>query len=377
MIISIQILSLSCGRNMTTLVVLAAVAAEVKKQDGRFGYELGDTWNGDNEHALNFVQEIEKKFSRKSKTYGFLSVDTGRNSIPTILTNFNSDTDEAFIDSTKAMMERLKSTLNEDGRGNTQVGHMVFIHYCNEGEEEDLGRLLVVMVDKKDVFDFGAGLVPTRFKSIDVDTLRQAVLYDLTLFDSVYPDHVAEHQDKAYLRFISGRSKGQFFQEALGTKDMIDNTVSVSSIFDAVEQFGKTLGLRAAHIRKLQDEIELLISDKKGKQISISSVARKVIANLPDGNEETTTEDFVEFINEKDYKISEIFDVTRGQLQKATNIEGQKGQDYFYRIKRSALGTVDDAEKSIRYDAGTRTIYIEVQDEEQHRELLEALPDRD
>lgn len=359
----------------TPLVVINAIAAEVSKRDGRFDYEFGDVWDGGNEHALNFVQEIETKFRRKTKTYGFLSVDTGRNSIPTILTKFNDD--GVFEDTTRSMMERLKSSLNEDGRGNTQVGHMVFIHYCNEGEEEDLGRLLVVMVDKKDVFDFGAGLVPTRFRSIDVDTLRQAVLYDLTLFHLVYPDHVEEHQDKAYLRFISGRSKGQFFQEALGTKDMIDNTVSVSSIFYAIEQFGESLGLKKAHIRKVQDEVEFLIVDKKGKQVSMNSVARKVSSSLPDGYDGTTAEDFVAFINENDYKISEIFDVTRGQLQKATNIEGQKGQDYFYRIKRSALGTVKDAEKSVRYDAVTRTIYIEVQDEEQHRELSEALLDRD
>lgn len=359
------------------LVVLNAMAAEVSKQNGLFDYEFGDVWNGDNEHALNFVQEIEQKFSRKAKTYGFLSVDAGRNSIPTILTAFNADTDGTFEHTTRRMIERLKSSLNEDGRGNTQVGHLVFIHYCNEGEEEDLGRLLVVMVDKKDVFDFGDGLIPTRFKSIDVDTLRQAVLYDLTLFDAVYPELVEENQDQAYLRFISGRSKGLFFQEALGTNDMIDNTVSVSSVFDAIDQFGKELGLRTAHIRKLRDEVELLINEKKGKQISVSSVARKVVANLPDGNDEATAEDFVIFINENDYRISEIFDVTRGQLQKATSIEGQKGQDYFYRIKRSALGAADDAEKSIRYDKGTRTIYIEVQDEEQHRELLEALPNRD
>ncbi|EJK2107552.1 nucleoid-associated protein [Vibrio cholerae] len=361
----------------TPLVVLNAIAAEVNKQDGRFGYDFGDVWDGGNEHALNFVQEIETKFRRKTKTYGFLNLDTGRNSIPTILTDFNADTENAFESMARNMMERLKSSLNEDGRGNTQVGHMVFIHYCNEGEEEDLGRLLVVMVDKKDVFDFGAGLVPTRFKSIDVDTLRQAVMYDLTLFDSVYPEHVEEHQDKAYLRFISGRSKGQFFQEALGTNDMIDNTVSVSSIFDAIAQFGKELGIRTAHIRKIQDEVELLINDKKGKQVSISSVAKKVVSNLPENNDVTTAEEFVSFINANDYKISEIFDVTRGQLQKATNIEGQKGMDYYYRIKKSALGAVNDMEKSIRYDAGTRIIYIEIQDEEQHRELLEALPSRD
>ncbi|MEZ8056811.1 nucleoid-associated protein [Vibrio splendidus] len=255
----------------TPLVVINAIAAEVNKRDGRFDFEFGDVWDNGNAHALNFVQEIEKKFSRKSKTYGFLSVDKGRNSIPTLLTNFNSGDEGVFESTTKSMMERLKSSLNEDGRGNTQVGHMVFVHYCNEGEEEDLGRLLVVMVDKKDVFDFGEGLVPKRFKSIDVDTLRQAVLYDLTLFDSVYPDHVAEHQDKAYLRFISGRSKGQFFREALGTNDMIDNTVSVSSIFDAIEGFAKTLGLRGfvAQIRKTEQFFRIKLAS-----FNVTKVAR-------------------------------------------------------------------------------------------------------
>ena len=359
----------------TSIVVLSAIAAEIKKQDSRFDYEFGELWDGAHEHALNFVNQIGAKFGRKAKTYGFLSIDNQKESIPSILTTFNKDIEHQFENITRRMMNRLRSSLNEDGRGNTQVGHMVFIHYCNEEERDDLGRLLVVMVDKKDVFDFGVGLVPTQFKSIDVDTLRQAVLYDLTLFDSVYPDHVEDNQDQAYLHFIKGRSKGQFFQEALGTKNMIDNTVSVSSIFDAIQKFGESLDLRTPHIRKLQDEVELLIQEKKGKQISINSVAKKVISSLPDRNKETTVEDFVSFINENEYKISEIFDVTRGQLQKVTNIEGQKGQDYFYRIKKSALGSINDDEKCIRYDSETRTLYIDVQDNDKHRELLEAIPD--
>lgn len=358
------------------LVVLKAIAAEVYKKEGRFDYDFGNIWNGDNEHALNFVQEIEKKFSRKSKTYGFLGLDTGTLSIPTILTHFNKDVDGNFERATRSMMQRLKSSLNNDGRGNTKIGHMVFIHYCNEGEEDDLGRLLVVMVDKKEVFDFDDSLVPTKFKSIDVDTLRQAVLYDLTLFDAVYPDQTQENQDKAYLRFISGRSKGQFFQEALGTTDIIDNTVSVSNLFDAIDGFGEFLKLKKGYVRKIQEEVERLIDQKKGKQISVNNVAKKVIANLPEGTDNLDLEDFIGFINENDYKISEIFDVTRSQLQKATSIEGRQGQDYSYVIKKSALGKVDD-DKIVRYDENTRTIYIEVKDDDHHHELVHALSDRE
>lgn len=358
---------------MTLLVVLNAITAEIKKQDGSFDYEFGNIWDDGNVHALNFVKEIENKFRRKSKTYGFLNIDKSKESIPSILTSFNADTESHFLNASQRMMNRLKSSLNEDGRGNTHVGHIVIIHFRNDGEDDDLGRLLIVMVDKKNVFDFGDGLVPKQFNSIDVDALRQAVRYDLTLFDSVYPDHVQENQDQAYLHFISGKSTGHFFQEALGTHDIIDNTVSISSIFDAINAFGLSINLRVAHIRKLTEEVELLIQSKKGKQISINSVAKKIISNLPDNVDNMTAEDFLTFVNENEYKISEVFDVTRGQLQKATNIEGQKGQDYFYRVKRTALGSMRDIDKSIRYDVETRTLYIDVLDEDKHKELMAAI----
>ncbi|MGL4577896.1 MAG: nucleoid-associated protein [Shewanella xiamenensis] len=123
----------------------------------------------------------------------------------------------------------------------------------------------------------------------------------------------------------------------------------------------------------MTEEVELLIQSKKGKQISINSVAKKIISNLPDNVDNMTAEDFLTFVNENEYKISEVFDVTRGQLQKATNIEGQKGQDYFYRVKRTALGSMRDIDKSIRYDVETRTLYIDVLDEDKHKELMAAI----
>lgn len=357
-----------------SLVILSAVAAEIKKRDSIFSYELGELWPNDNEHALNFVNQIEAKFGRKAKTYGFLNEDVDSNSIPEILKTFNSNSEENFQFLATKMMGRIRSSLNEEGRSATQVGHVVFVHYCNEEEQEDMGRLLAVMVDKKDVFDFGEGLVPKQFKSIDVDTLRQAVMYDLTLFDEVYPEHVAENQDEAYLWFITGKSKSSFFKEALGTDDIIDNTVSVSSIFKAIEDFAKERGLRNTQIRKVEEEVEAHIQSKKGKQVSIASVAKRVVAAFPETADIPNAEDFVSFVNEKEYKISEVFDVTSGQMQKATNIEGKKGMEYFYRVKKSALGGVEDDDKYIRYNPDSKTLYIDIVDPDEHDELLSALP---
>ncbi|WP_377893086.1 nucleoid-associated protein [Alteromonas sp. R78001] len=356
------------------LVVLSAVAAEVHKDGGQFKYGLGELWNNENEHALNFVTEVEKKFRRKSKSYAFFKKDHRKESIPTILNHLLEDSEVNFYVSAKKIMDRLKSSLNEDGRGNTQVGHVVFIHYAGELDEKDMGRLLVIMVDKKDVFDFNQNLVPTQFKSIDVDTLRQAVLYDLTLFDEVYPKTSGLKEHEAYLTLISGKSKGAFFREALGTTEIIDNTVNITSIFATIEEFGKSLKLKAPYVRKIIDEVETLIHEKKGKSISLSGVATKVIANLPESKSQYTSDDFLKFVNEKDVKISEVFDVTPGQLEKATSIEGRKGQEYFYRVKKSALGRPKDKDKAIYYDSEKRTLQFQIADEDEHKALLQALP---
>lgn len=356
------------------LVVLSAVVAELHKKDGLFSFTLGALWNNDNEHALNFVREVEKKFRRKSKSYAFFKKDTKLDSIPSILNQFIEGTDVNFITSTQKIMNRLKSSLNEDGRGNTQIGHVVFIHYSGELDQGDIGRLLVIMVDKKDVFDFNANLIPTQFKSIDVDTLRQAVLYDLTLFHIVYPKVSGLEEHEAYLTFISGKSKGAFFKEALGTTEIIDNTVNIASVFDTIEAFGKSLELRSPYIRKIMDEVETLIHDKKGKNINLSAIANKVISNLPETCNQYAAEDFLTFVNERDVKISEVFDVTPGQLEKATSIEGRKGQEYFYRVKKSALGRPRDKDKVTFYDAEKRTLQFIIHDDDEHKELLQALP---
>jgi len=361
----------------TPLIVCNAITAEVIKDEGVFDYSFGLVWESDNQHAINFVKEIEKKFRRKTKTYGFLSVDSARNSIPTILSTFVSSTEDCFNSTTDRLMDKLNDSLNEDGRGNASVGHMVFIHYKNQSEEDDLGRLLVVMVDKKDVFDFSENLTPTQFKSIDVDTLRQAVLYDLTLFDALYPDNPSDNKEQAYLMFISGRSKGQFFQEALGVRNMVENSVSVSSIFDAIEKYAESLELRSAHIRSLQDHVETLIKNKNGKQISLNSVARIVNSNLPDKCSDQSSDDFVNFVNQNQYQISEVFDVTRGQLEKATSIVGNNGSDCSYRIKKSALGSMSEKSKSIKYDTEKRLLYIEIKDESQHQELASVIIERE
>ncbi len=356
------------------LVVLSAIAAEIHKEGGLFKFGLGAPWNNENEHALNFVKEVEKKFRRKSKSYAFFKEDNRADSMPTILKHFLKNSEDDFVYGAQKIMNRLKSSLNEDGRGNTQVGHVVIIHYAGELDEEDMGRLLIIMVDKKDVFDFNQNLVPTQFKSIDVDTLRQAVLYDLALFDEVYPKTSRLQEHEAYLTFISGKSKGAFFREALGTTDIIDNTVNITSIFGTIEEFGKSLNLKAPYIRKIIDEVETLIHDKKGKNISLNGVATKVIANLPEAKSHYTAEDFLAFVNEREVKISEVFDVTQGQLDKATSIEGRKGQEYFYRVKKSALGRPADKEKIIYYDTEKRILQFHIADDDEHNALSQALP---
>lgn len=357
---------------MKNIKVLSAVTAEIEKTQGGYTFEFGALWDVENEPAKNFVQEIEYKFGNKAKTYGFLQETSGSETVPNILKGFTRGPLTNFKDMSSRMMARLRRALKAQGRGNTSMGHIVFMHYLNDEEIQGVGRLMIVMVDKKDVFDFSESLVPTQFKSIDTDKLRQAVLYDLELFDAVYPDGIDDAQERAYLWFISGSSKGGFFKEAFGTSTVIENNVSVNNVFSAIEGFAEKLGLRPTQVGLLKECVEDLISEKGGKQISVASISRCVKNNLP-ASLDVKDDDFTDYINSSGFKISEIFDVTDSQLKKVSNIEGNKGQEYSYRVKKSVIASVEEKGRGVRYDTAKRMLYLEVVDDKVHAEFIKAI----
>ncbi|WP_342230235.1 nucleoid-associated protein, partial [Yersinia enterocolitica] len=214
-------------------VAVSAVTAQLDKgSSGTLEAKVGRLWNLNNAVSNDFINKIELKFRRKNKFHNFLTKDELPNSIPTLLRKYIGDKLK-FKTLVQSILSKIKVIVSNDGRilSGLKNNNIIFIHYKTTGDESDFGRLLIVMVDKKSGFDFeSVALTPKKLSPIDTDALRQAALFDLTLFDITYPDNNGE----SYVKFIQGKSKSDFFKDALGCKREIDNNRSIQELFDAI-----------------------------------------------------------------------------------------------------------------------------------------------
>ncbi len=250
------------------LIVKGAVTARLYKENeaSKLSYDFGSHWDLESKPAQQFINQIEAKFRRKSKFHSYLGKESGRSAVPTLLSNYMSedqgDVSFDFENLCDGLVRRITSeTMNKLGSIISE-SNLVFVHYIRSDEDQEQGgrgRLLVVMVDKKGVFDFDKNLTPRKFESIDTEALRQAAAYDLTMFDAVYPENTGE----PYLHFIDGRSKSEFFKEALGCQKDIDNKKSASETLRALKDFYLEHDYEPDVCEKLEEKVEELFKKKR------------------------------------------------------------------------------------------------------------------
>ncbi len=225
-----------------------------------------------------------------------------------------------------------------------------------------LGRLLVLMVDKKGVFEFDDNLVPEQLTSIDIDSLRQAAMIDLTLFEASYP----ENNGESYVGFISGKSKSEFFKRALGCDPKIDNQRSISEVFRALADFIETLDLSMSEEdavdQKIQEFVHKKSKDIHDKKITIQDIQEQIDRILP--NDHKGKGKFKDFVNLNEYKVDEVFEPTVHSVKKAVSIDlKDENGNYSCKISRNVLGGKNDG-KPVTFDKQARRLIIELSDQE-------------
>lgn len=318
---------------------IGAVTANLEKNDSRlFEYRLGDIWDLRNEVASEFITRIEKKFRRKNKFHNFLDSDQTPFSIPTILKKYINKSNE-FIDLSKTIVEKLKHNANNETRvAQLQGGSVVLIHY-KSADLEDLGKLLIVMVDKQSAYDFDSDkLTPTRLNPINTDALRQAAMFDLTLFEASYP----ENNGDSYVHFLQGKSKSDFFKDSLGCRHDSDNKRSIQQLFSAIDIFASKNSLGRVLRDTIDNEVRSLLEkkskDKSGnKSVKIEDVSKIIDQCLTDLHKCKGT--FVDFVNINGFQIDPQFEPTPRAAESALTIEVADNDNNFkLKIMRGAIG---------------------------------------
>ncbi|NIG76766.1 nucleoid-associated protein [Klebsiella sp. Ap-873] len=318
---------------------IGAVTANLDKNDSRlFEYRLGESWDLKNDVASEFITRIEAKFSRKNKFHNFLDSDRTPFSIPTILNRYIKN-ENNFIDLAKAVIEKLKLNANNETIVSKLVGgSVVFIHY-KSAEQDDLGKLLIVMVDKQSAYDFDStDLTPKRLNPINTDALRQAAMFDLTLFDATYPDNKGD----SYVHFLQGKSKSDFFKDSLGCRHDSDNKRSIDQLFIAINNFVKVNDLGRSLRDKIDIEVKNLLDKKSRDANGNKSVKIEDISNIIDKcltNSPTCKGTFVDFVNLNGFQIDPQFEPTYKSAENALTIEVHDNDNNFkLKIMRGAIG---------------------------------------
>ncbi|EQB4827698.1 TPA: nucleoid-associated protein [Enterobacter hormaechei subsp. hormaechei] len=318
-------------------MVVNAITAHLEKEK-IFDFTMGQLWNLTTPVATEFITRIEKKFRRKNKFHNYLVKDTLPNSIPTLLSKFNAGT-IIFEKLCKSVMNKLKLNSNNENVVSKLVGGtLVFVHYKSINDADDLGKLLIVMVDKRGAFDFEEGsLQPKRLNPVNTDALRQAAMFDLTLFDECYPDN----DGHSYVDFIQGKSQSDVFKDSLGCTRDVDNKRSINEVFRAIEMFVSSNSLGRA-VREnadiaVRNFLDIKSRDNVDKSVSIDEIQEVIDKCLPKKSKYRTT--FKDFVYENEFKIDAQFEPTIYSAKQALTIKlTDEDQNFEIKILRGAIG---------------------------------------
>ncbi|MDZ7279696.1 nucleoid-associated protein [Pantoea eucrina] len=340
-----------------------ALTATLEIKEGNEGpvfvKSLGKQWTLKSDDVQQFIQQIEKKFNNKRKIHGVIDKNIVPLSPPGIFNNYldNPAEFDHFVDS---IMELMKREANED-KSKLTGGAIVFIHYKITDDIDSDGRLFIIMVDRKGAFNFDDNLIPEKLPSIDIDSLRQAVLVDLTLFRASYPDNSGD----PYLHFINGKSRSEFFKRALGCNPKVDNNRSLEQANAAVDSFAATLKLTTVEKVRVKEAVASMLNKKSkdqfDKKVTIEDIEKVINTTLPDNKE--VIGKFVPFVNANDFTIDAFFEPSIFSSKSFDEIKiCDDDRDYVFTIDVSAISADEKSNKKVIYDRVNGHLIVKLSD---------------
>ncbi len=348
------------------LVAVAAMTAQFITQAGSSKLEskVGALWPENDDICFKLITEVERKFKGKNKFHSFFNEDKSHSSTPSRLQKYVAG-DIEFTTLANLFMNELVYAARDAGAHKVTGGNIVFMHYKGH-EIDDLGRLLAIMVTKKEGFDFDEkSLIPKDSTHINLDAMRQAALFDLTLFDAIYPEIP---DSETYLKFIKGSSTAEFFKVAFGcNENNSDNARSVEQMREAIADFQEKHSLTSNFYDSARKSVDAILEEaaKDKKPVSVNTLFDAVESSLPDNSHLKGT--FGSFVNENNYEINQHIEPTLDSVKKGKSINIEAGDKSFSaNIIRNKIGSVGSG-KAVEYSDGQ--LILNVADDKTRNEL--------
>lgn len=335
-----------------SIQVLNACAAKFKiiQNQGlaHYGHVKGVDWDLQKSVCVEFVKHIEKKFAKGGKFHGFLKENSSTEAVNVFNSYIKNKNFGVFVNS---VMSNLCDKANDLQSLSISEGYVVFSHYKNKGEEDDLGRVLVVMLGKKVGFDFTneTTLEPKSAENLNLEDFRQAAMLDLTLFNTIYPANDGD----SYLKFIKGKSQSSFFNVALGCDDYMPSKQCVENLKGALKSFisqdgaNLTVGTRMT----IRERVEHFIESSGGKTVTLKQVQQVIDKCLPENS--SLYGKFTKYVNSNSdlFPVSEEFQPSHATAKKFGFVKVKlPSGDFIGDIKISAIKVGDVSSGDLTID---------------------------
>ncbi|EOX4936819.1 TPA: nucleoid-associated protein [Vibrio parahaemolyticus] len=301
----------------TDIVALHAKTVEIVKSDNGSSLDVteGKSWPIESDSvSYNFIKDVEQKFRRKNKFHSYYDKDSGE-----ITEHLTQYTDSEFpVESFNTLVSAMLSSLKDkifDVLHSYKSSTLVFMHY-KSSEAQVKGRLLIVMVDRKEGFNFTEDerLYPKSATHINLSALKQAVMIDLDAYSNSFPN---VPDSNPYLKFIIGNSSAEFFRKAMGCDEKVDNGQSLENVYTSIFDFKNEHNLNdnfvSTAITKLEMLIDCVLDDKTRSAFSLNEVETVVNEALPYNS--PAMDSFSDFVNNRELPINHFIEPTRAQAE--------------------------------------------------------------
>lgn len=357
------------------LVAVAAITVQLITERGssEIDSKIGELWPKTDDVCYKLITQVEQKFAAKNKYHSYLRENSSLTSAPSRLKRYiKSEVDFKML--VTQLTGELISAARDAGAHKVTGGSILFMHYKSH-DEGDLGRLLAILVDKKEGFDFDeVSLVPKNTPHLNLDALRQAALYDLTLFDVTYPEVPT---GDTYLKFIKGNSSGSFFKSAFGCDERnTDNVLSIEQLRLAISDFEEKNDLGGSFYEEAKKSFEMLIerAERLKKPISVTTIYEAIESHLPEGSHLRGT--FANFVNTGGYNVNHHIEPTRNSVKAGQWVDIEAADKSFSgKVVRSKVGKAGSGMPA-EYEDGRLTLLItNPTQQKEFEKLIEANSD--
>jgi nucleoid-associated protein YejK len=351
-------------------VTVSAVTAEFLTQTGSssLSSKIGEPWPKNDEICYRLIVEVENKFKRRNKYHSYYDEDLSPTSIPARLDSYINGALQ-FKGLVEFLMTALVDAAHDAGAYKVAGGNIVFMHYKGH-EEDEVGRLMAIMVDKKAGFNFDENLVPTDSEHINLEAMRQAALFDLTLFDSTYPEVPL---NETYLKFIKGASKGLFFREAFGCIIRAENAHSIKQLFAALDTFQEKNKLPDSFYDDASSALHIILSKAaKDKKSVPATMLYEAIESALD-SESPLRGTFQTFVNTNGFEINNHIEPTSNSVdaEKWVNIEAAD-ESFVAKVFKQSIGKCGSGD-NVQYDPDNHKLILKITDANTRDSLLKLI----